>query len=211
MADVNHNNHRKKSKSRWLIPSVIALLIGFVVYQLIVLDDTRDQLVADETEELSEEVSGEKEADPSNVAFRSIDEYIVFVSENNPDDNGIFVSEYISTALDHLTDALEELSGQQEIALNAATITQLKEQSDRIADSEDQEKSTLVKNSFIMISETMESINIEGSEKLQTELSNLQKMINNIDSDSSIEDQDEAVSQFLEQTGIVLELIETEV
>ncbi|WPP52465.1 hypothetical protein [Catalinimonas niigatensis] len=210
MSDINNNNQRKKSRSRWLIPAVIAIIIGFVIVQLVLLDETRDQQVTDEVEELTE-TSGEKEISPTNIPLRSIDEYVVFVSENNPDDNSIFVSEYIASALNYLTEALEELSEQQEIRLNAATLTQLKEQSDRISDSEAQEKAVHVKNSFIMISETMESLDLEGSEKLQTEIRTLQKMISAIDIESNIEEQDKAVSQFLEQTGIVLELIENEV
>lgn len=213
MSDINNDNHiqKRKSKSRWVIPTVIAVVIGFVVVQLVLLDETREQQITDEIEERAEVPESERQITSSNRAFQSIDEYLVFVSENNPDDHGLLIGDYISNALTHLSEALEELSTSQEIQLNEATITQLKEQSDKIADAEQQEKATLVKTSFVMVAETIESLDIDDSAELQAELNTLQNMIDAIDTESVIEEQDEAVSQFLEQTGIVLELIEGEV
>ncbi|MEK6479304.1 hypothetical protein WJR50_17300 [Catalinimonas sp. 4WD22] len=212
MSDINNNNNqRRKRRSRWVIPTVIAAVIGFVVIQLVLLDETREQQITDEIEERTEVPESEREVDSSNQAFQSIDKYLVFVSENNPEDDSFLLGDYVSNALDHLGDALEELSASPEIQLNKATITQLKEQSNKIADAEEQEKATLVKTYFVMVAETIESLNIEDSPELQAELNTLQNMIDDIDTESVIENQDEAVSQFLEQTGIVLELIEGEV
>jgi cell division protein FtsN len=212
MADTHRDDHhKKKSKNRWPILLFIALILGFVVVQLFILDETREEVIADETEELTDQMNDDNPPTEDNVAYREIDEYIVFVSENNPDDHGIFIGDYISSAIDHFTDALEQLSDEQTIALNGATIEQLEQQNEKIEESEDLEKAEVVKSTFQMITQTMESIQLNDSERLQTEIKTLQEMANNINVDTDIEEQDDAVSSFLEQAGIVLEIIENEV
>jgi len=212
MADTHREDHnKKKSKNRWPILIFIALILGFVVVQLFILDETREEVVTDETEEITDQMNDDNPPTEDNVAYREIDEYIVFVSENDPDDNSIFIGDYISSAIDHFTDALEQLSDEQAIALNGATIEQLEQQNERIEESEDLEKAEVVKSTFQMITQTMESIQLNDSERLQSEIKTLQDIANNINTETNIEEQDDAVSSFLEQAGIVLEIIENEV
>ncbi len=211
MADTHKHDNKRKSKSRWAILVFIALILGFVVVQLFLLDETREQQVANETEEMTDLRNDNNAPSEDNVAYREIDEYIVFVSKYDPDDNSIFIGDYISSALEHFTDALEQLSEQQAIALNGATLEQLESQNEKIEDAEDAAKAEAVQNTFRMITQTMESLQLDDSEKLQTEIHTLQDMAGDIDSTQDIEAQNDAVSSFLEQAGIVLEIIENEV
>lgn len=212
MADThNQKDKRKGKKSRWPILIFIALILGFVVVQLLLLDETRDQHVADETEEMTDQMNDENAPSADNVAYREIDEYIVFVSKYDPDDNSIFIGDYISSAMEHLNEALEQLSEQQAIALNGATLEQLESQNEKIEDAEGVAKAEVIKSTFQMITQTMESLQLDDSDKLQTEIRTLQDMAGDIDSNQTIETQNDAVSSFLEQAGIVLEIIENEV
>ena len=214
MADKNHNpqnRKKKKSRNRWPILVFIALILGFVVVQLFLLDETRDQHIADETEEMTQDLNEDNPPSAENVAYQEIDEYIVFVSKNDPDDNSIFIGDYVSSAIEHFTDALEQLSEQEAIALNGATLEQLEAQNEKIEDADDAAKAAIVQNTFQMITQTMESIQLDDSENLQTEISTLQDMAKDIDGNIDIEQQNDAVSSFLEQAGIVLEVIENEV
>lgn len=211
MADTNHNPQKKKNKSRWLILTVIAVIIGFVVVQLFLLDETREQQVADETEEMTQQLNDDNAPSEENIAYREVDEYIVFVSENDPDDNSIFIGDYISSAVEHLNDALEQLADQQAISLNGATLEQLESQNEKLEDAEGAAKAEIVKNTFQMITQTMESLQLDDSDNLQSEIRTLQDMAQGINSEIDIEEQEEAVSSFLEQAGIVLEIIENEV
>jgi len=213
MADTNHNPHKKKkkNKSRWPILIFIAMILGFVVVQLFLLDETRDQQIADETEEMTQQLNDDNAPSEDNVAYQEIDEYVVFVSKYDPDDNSIFIGDYISSAMEHLNEALEQLSEQQAIALNGATLEQLESQNEKIEDAEGAAKAKVVQNTFQMITQTMESIQLDDSDKLQTEIQTLQDMAGDIDSNQTIETQNDAISSFLEQAGIVLEIIENEV
>lgn len=213
MADTNHNPHKKKkkNKSRWPILIFIAMILGFVVVQLFLLDETRDQQIADETEEMTQQLNDDNAPSEDNVAYQEIDEYVVFVSKYDPDDNNIFIGDYIVSAMEHLNEALEQLSEQQAIALNGATLEQLESQNEKIEDAEGAAKAKVVQNTFQMITQTMESIQLDDSDKLQTEIQTLQDMAGDIDSNQTIETQNDAISSFLEQAGIVLEIIENEV
>jgi hypothetical protein len=208
MADINV---KKKKNSRWPILVLIALVLGFVVVQLVLLDDTEEQLISDEVDELTETVDEANAPDTQNLQFESVDEYIIFVSENNPDDNSLFVNNYIASAVEKLGDALTDLTEAEEIALNTATINQLEEQREMLAEAEGRDKAMLVKNTFDIIAETMQSLDINNNSRLQTEIQTLDQMPDQINVEADIQEQNQAVSNFLEQTGIVLEMIESEV
>ncbi|MFW5726914.1 MAG: hypothetical protein ACOCW4_03515, partial [bacterium] len=81
MADINV---KKKKNNRWPILVLIALVLGFVVIQLVLLDDTEEQAISDEIDEQTETVDEVQMPDEQNRAFESVDEYVVFVSENDP-------------------------------------------------------------------------------------------------------------------------------
>jgi len=208
---AENNSTKRKKASRWLIPVVIAVILGFVVVQLLLLDETREEQIADETEEITDQMNDDNAPTEDNAALRSVDEYIVFVSENNPDDQEIFVGDYIASAVDHLTEALEDLSAQEEISLNEATIEQIEEQSEKMEDADDQARAREVRNTFRMISQTMESLQLNDSERLQSEISALQQLADSINENEAIEMQNESISRFLEQAGVVLEVIENDV
>ncbi|MFP4090023.1 MAG: hypothetical protein ACLFUB_08675 [Cyclobacteriaceae bacterium] len=208
MADINV---KKKKNNRWPILVLIALVLGFVVIQLVLLDDTEEQAISDEIDEQTETVDEVQMPDEQNRAFESVDEYVVFVSENDPDDTELFVGDYISSAMDRLTEALTDLSETEEVKLHSATLDQLREHREMIANAEGRDKAVLVKKAFNVISQSMRSIDIQDNSRLQAEIQALDEMPDMINVETDIEEQDQAVSQFLEQTAIVLELIESQV
>ncbi len=195
----NNPQSRQKSKSRWLIPAGIAFILVFVVVQLFLLDETRHQSIAQE--KVSEEV---------NIVASPIDEYIVFVRENKPQENSLFVGGYLSGALEHLTIALKELSRQEAVSLDKEAFSKLKEQSERIANAPRNEKAALVNDFFVLVAQNLESLNLKGSEQINKEINMLQEKLHALNDKHTVENQEEAISQFLKQTGIVLELIENE-
>lgn len=197
-----------KRNSRWYILTMIALIIGYVVVQLILLDNPEEQRTTEENQEtiLLEENSS---LSPTGTN-QSVDQYLIFVSENNPDDQHMLMEDYISKAVVHLAQALQELSEEEIIQLNPSTIQQLQNQSEEITSTDHSNKTIVVKHTFSMISGTMRSLQLKDGEQLHAEMVNLEQMANDIQQEVDITEQDIAVSQFLAQAGLVLELIEDE-
>lgn len=199
----NRNRH-----SRWYILTGIALIIAFVVVQLILLDETSEEQSVIE----SQETAGleEQSSLSSTNSERFIDQYLNFVSDNTPNEQSMPMHDYISNAVVHLAQALQQLSDEEVIQLNPSTIKQLQDQSEEIVNTAEANKTMVVKHTFSMISGTMRSLEISNTEQLHTEMGNLEQMVNAIQQEVDITEQDVAVSQFLAQAGLVLELIEEE-
>jgi len=185
--------------SRWYLLLIIALLIAFVVFQLLRLSFTDKPTDQNQSSQVVPEHIDTYDTD--------IDKYLAYISSYQHQQAS---DDYISGAVNYLTLALEELNQKHRIALNPSTLVQLQEQSKKISHSSDTDKTLTVSHTFEMISGVMQSIELNNSEQLAQERSNLRQMAENFRDNLELEQQDMAISQFLAQTGLLLEILEAE-
>jgi len=208
MAGSHTDNKQKKSSGRWSILVVIAAVIAFVVIQLYLLDETRKPGKDEETETLVDTKRKSDQPISEGGVYGEIEEYMIFVSENIPDDPTIYVDEYVTTALKRFHQALVQLDKEHHINLNEATLAQLALQSDKIDVARETDQAEVVKNTFSMITQTMKSLQAKDAGQLQSEIQTLQQMAQNIETDMAIENQEDTISSFLVQVGTILKMIE---
>ncbi|WKN31964.1 hypothetical protein PZB74_01160 [Porifericola rhodea] len=187
--------------SRWYLLLIIALLIAFVVFQLLRLSFTNKPTDQNQSSQAVPQHIDTYEYDTD------IDKYLAYISSYQHQQAS---DDYISGAVNYLTFALEELRQKHRIALNPSTLVQLQEQSKKISHSSDTDKTLTVSHTFEMISGVMQSIELNNSEQLAQERSNLRQMAKNFRDNLELEQQDMAISQFLAQAGLLLEILEAE-
>jgi len=211
---------RKNNTSKVVIFGLITVAILFFGTQYFLLEDTGDQIVQDEVEELADEtsviesgaadeVTNLSESDQGeNYKLAEIGEFSEYIIENAPDATGMLGGEFTENALDHLVDALEEIAKQPEVILDQAAISSIETQIKQFEEGADADKVVLLKSAMLTAHGLLETTGLAEHENVVTYLEDWQQAVYDLEDNTPLDEQTQQVEYVFGRIALVLEAIE---
>lgn len=181
----------------------VAVIFGcaiFLLFQYFMVGVNDRALSTENVKDVTESIQEQNMEVGDVERLPEIDAYLRFVSENNPEENGIFDNNYTKSAFNRLTDALKNLAEQKE----TAKVKTLQDQFDQYAEAEDNSKPKQLKNVLMATAAIMEAFQTEDNNSLKSKIEKLQNNALAIDENTPVENQSNRVEEYFEQAALVL-------
>ena len=184
-----------KRKVNGVIVGVIVGSLIFLGYQYFMVHENGEAIVEENGETAARVAS---DAD-NQEKLSSVDAFVDFVNDTDPDDN----QNYTSQAFSYLTNALKDISGQSASVLDAAEVQALEEQVSAY-----EQNAGDVKELFAAATDAISHIRMNGEDDLQNKVSDLKEEVNEMNEADEKDELLDNEKEYFKKAADIMEEVE---